>query len=46
MVDFLRRRTMPFLDGNGMDRPLSTVLQEAYLQGIRDAVDILTGQAA
>lgn len=42
MVDFLRRRTTPFLDSNGLDRPISQVLQEVYLQGIRDAVDVMS----
>jgi hypothetical protein len=35
--DFLRRRTMPFLDSVGLDRPISFVLEEVYLQGLRDA---------
>lgn len=39
--DFLRRRTMPFLNDSGMDRPLSFILQEVYLQGMRDAVQTM-----
>ena len=39
--DFLRRRTAPFLDNVGLDRPLSSLLQEAYLQGIKDAMQVL-----
>lgn len=40
--DFLRRRTLPFFDRAGLDRPISHLLQEAYLQGLRDAVDVAT----
>lgn len=43
MQDFLRRRTMPFLDANGLTRPISFVLEEAYLQGMRDAVQAMEG---
>ena len=39
--DFLRRRTMPFLNDTGIDRPLSFVLEEVYLQGMRDAVQTM-----
>lgn len=38
---FLRRRTIGFIDGIGLDRPLSFVLEEVYLQGIRDALQTL-----
>jgi hypothetical protein len=38
-ADLVRRRTMPFLDSNGMTRPLSALLAEAYMQGMRDASD-------
>lgn len=41
MRDFLRRRTLPFLDSIGVDRPLSFVLEEVYLQGMRDAVQTM-----
>jgi len=42
MRDFLRRRTMPFLDANGLTtRPLNFVLEEVYLQGMRDAVQAM-----
>lgn len=41
MHDFLRRRTMPFLNDTGIDRPLSFVLEEVYLQGMRDAVQTM-----
>lgn len=31
MRDLLRRRTRPFLDGVGIDRPITLLLQEVYL---------------
>jgi hypothetical protein len=37
----LRRRTIGFLDGVGLDRPLSFVLEEVYLQGMRDAAQTM-----
>ena len=37
----LRARTIGFLDGIGLDRPLSFVLEEVYLQGMRDAVQTM-----
>ena len=40
-VDFLRRRTIPFLDVIGLDRPLPSLLQEVYLQGLRDAAQVM-----
>lgn len=40
--DFLRRRTMPFMDQIGVERPLAFVLEEVYLQGMRDAVQAMT----
>lgn len=39
--DLIRRRTIPFLDSAGLDRPLSFVLEEVYLQGLRDAADAM-----
>lgn len=39
--DFLRRRTMPFLNNTGIDRPLSFVLEEVYLQGMKDALQTM-----
>jgi hypothetical protein len=36
-----RARTIGFIDGIGLDRPLSFVLEEVYLQGFRDAVQTL-----
>lgn len=42
MKDFLRRRTMPFLNDMGADRPLSLLLEEVYLQGMKDAVQAMT----
>jgi hypothetical protein len=36
--DLVRRRTMPFLDNVGLTRPLNSLLAEAYLQGMKDAV--------
>ncbi len=41
MADLLRRRTEPFLDSLGMERPLLHLLQEAYLQGLKDAMEVL-----
>lgn len=41
MRDFLRRRTMPFLDNIGLTRSLSFVLEEVYLQGLRDATEAM-----
>lgn len=41
--DLLRRRTVPFLDSIGVDRPLSFILEEVYLQGMRDAVQTMEG---
>jgi hypothetical protein len=38
ITDLVRRRTMPFLDNVGLTRPLSDLLAEAYLQGMKDAV--------
>lgn len=35
--DFIRRRTLPFLH-DGSDRSLETLLGEAYVQGVRDAL--------
>jgi hypothetical protein len=37
-LDLIRRRTLGFLH-HGLHRPLDVLLAEAYLQGIRDAVD-------
>lgn len=42
MRDLLRRRTSPFLDSVGIERPLPFLLEEAYLQGMRDAVQAMT----
>ena len=42
-LDFLRRRVEPFLDRTGIQtRTPLALLQEAYLQGVRDATDILS----
>lgn len=47
MIDLMRRRTMPFLDGVGLaTRPLAQIVQEAYLQGIKDACDALEHRTA
>lgn len=41
--DFLRRRTMPFLDEFSLGtRTLELILQEVYVQGVRDALEALT----
>lgn len=45
-ADLVRRRTMPFLDNNGMTRPLAALLAEAYMQGMRDASDAMAAQLA
>jgi hypothetical protein len=39
--DFLWRRTIPLLDRVGLSKPITHLLQEAYLQGLRDASDVL-----
>lgn len=40
--DLAGRRTLPFLDRIGLDsRPISFLLKEAYLQGIKDAADAM-----
>lgn len=36
--DLLRRRTLPFMNHGGLQRPLAFVLEEVYLQGMRDAL--------
>jgi hypothetical protein len=41
MRSLVERRTRPFLDHVGMERPIATLMQEAYLQGLRDAVDAM-----
>ena len=41
--DLAGRRTLPFLDRIGLDcRPISFLLKEAYLQGIKDAADAMS----
>jgi hypothetical protein len=40
LTDLVRRRTVPFLDNVGLTRPLSDLLAEAYLQGLKDAVQV------
>lgn len=44
VADLADRRTRPFIDHAGIDRPLSTLMQEAYLQGIKDAVQAMEAQ--
>ncbi len=40
--DLARRRTQSFLDSIGLDsRPISFVLREAWLQGVKDAAEVL-----
>jgi hypothetical protein len=41
IADLADRRTRPFIDHSGIDRPLSMLMQEAYLQGIKDAVQAM-----
>lgn len=40
--NFIRRRTRLFLDRVGVELPLSFLLEESYLQGMRDAVQTMT----
>jgi hypothetical protein len=40
-INLINRRTFPFLDAFGMDRPLKTILAECYLQGISDCLQCL-----
>jgi hypothetical protein len=40
-MDVIARRTAPFLDSIGVGKPLTYLLQEAYLQGVRDTVDCM-----
>jgi hypothetical protein len=40
-ADFVERRVAPFLDRFGMGRPLTVLLQEAYMQGMRDTLEAL-----
>lgn len=42
--DLLHRRTQPFLK-NGTHYSIEHLLQEAYLQGLRDAVDVMGASA-
>ena len=45
MDDLAGRRTVPFLDRIGLDnRPISFLLKEAYLQGLKDAVQATTDE--
>jgi hypothetical protein len=39
MKGLIQRRTEPFLDSVGISRPIGHLLQEAYLQGLRDALE-------
>ncbi len=40
-MDLVHRRTKPFLDHVGLDRSLSSLLREAYVQGMCDALDAI-----
>lgn len=42
VADLARRRTQPFLDSIGMGKPLEVLMQEAYMMGIKDAVETMT----
>lgn len=45
MDDLAGRRTAPFLDRIGLDnRPILFLLKEAYLQGLKDAVQATTDE--
>jgi len=41
MDDLIYRRTKPFLDSVGMNKNLGHLLAEAYLQGMKDAVQTM-----
>lgn len=41
---FVERRIAPFLDRFGMDRPIKVLLEEAYMQGMRDTLEALDQQ--
>lgn len=42
MKDFLDRRTSPFLNPHDLKRiPLPHILQEVYMQGARDCMEML-----
>ena len=42
MLDLIHRRTMPFLNVLGLQtKPIAHIVQEAYLQGLKDACDAL-----
>ncbi len=46
MRSLIERRTRPFLDSVGIERPIAWLLQEAYLQGLRDAVEAMDSKTA
>lgn len=46
LADLARRRTEPFLDSVGMGKPLATLMQEAYFQGIKDAISVTQPEPA
>lgn len=47
MLDLIRRRTEPFLDNIGLQTtPLAHIVQEVYLQGLKDAIDALNHRDA
>ena len=39
--DLVRRRTMPFIERGGTNYSLEHLMGEAYLQGMRDAVEVM-----
>ncbi len=39
-VDFIRRRTVPFIDHGGTRYSLEHLMAEAYLQGMRDVLAV------
>lgn len=41
----IRRRTKPYLDSVGMDYSLQHLMEEAYLQGLRDAAQVFEHEA-
>lgn len=40
-LSVVQRRTLPFLDSIGLQKPLAHLLCEAYLQGVKDAVETM-----
>jgi hypothetical protein len=41
MRDVIERRVTPFLDNIGLGKPITHVMGEAYIQGMRDALECI-----